>query len=112
MAARQATYTFTPQERLKTRRKKASATLSYFQYLSLILFGALLILVLVGGVILYKDYRFYLKLRHEIAALSQQNAFLGQEYQSLTAKEVVLKRARALGLRPPKKDQIVELELR
>ena len=109
MGAPQAAYTFTPQERIKRTRARS---FSLFQYLSLILFGVLLLLVAVGGVIIYQQYRFYLRLQHEIATLSQQKALLDQRYQKLTAREEVIKKAKLLGLHPPRKDQIVELELK
>ena len=106
MGSRQATYTFTPQAGVKKEGFSA-----FYHYLALIVLAILFILVGVGGVILYREYTLYLTLRHETATIRQETALLGQKYQAITSKEVVLKKAKKLGLHPPTRDQIVELRL-
>ncbi len=67
MNARQATYTFAPEEH---HRREGFRLLNVFHFMASLLLAGLFILVLVGGVILYKEYRFYLKLRQEVDFLS------------------------------------------
>ena len=109
MGARQATYTFAPQERLRGERHRL---LSFFQFLATLVLIGLFVLTAIGGVILYKEYRFYLKLRSEVDSLGYQVTVFDQEFRRLTSREEVLKRARKLGLHTPRPEQIVELQLR
>ncbi len=109
MSARQATYTFTPEERL---RRGKFRLINIFQVLASVLLLGLFILTLVGGIIVYKEYRFYLKLRSEVSSLGYQVTVLSQEYHHLTSKKMVLEKASKLGLHPARPEQIVELQLR
>ena len=109
MSARQATYTFAPEERPRRERFRVG---NIFQLLATLLLLGLFVLTLVGVVIIYKEYRLYQSLRSEVGSLEHQVTVLSQEYHHLTSKKVVLKKASRLGLHPPKPEQIVELRMR
>ncbi|OAG27985.1 hypothetical protein [Thermodesulfatator autotrophicus] len=70
----------------------------------------IVVLLLAGGVVLGQKYFEYRGLKKEVALLSHQVTALNIEYQSLTTKEVVYKKAKEMGLHLPKKEQIVRLK--
>jgi len=65
----------------------------------LILILSLLILCLTG-ITGYKSYKFY-KIKTLKSALSEENKILKQKYRYLTSREILWKKAKKLGLRPP-----------
>ncbi len=103
-----AVYTFSP----RSSHKRTGFTLNIYQVLGLVVTAFLLILLLVGGYLLVREYAKVHRLQQEVALLQRETRALGAQYQALTSKEVVFKKAKLLGLHPPKKEQIVKIKYR
>jgi len=73
----------------------------------LFLLGICIFVLTVG--IAYNTY-LIIKIKAEKVSLIKENQALKKEYQFLTSREVVLKKAKTLGLYPPKKKDFLRLE--
>ncbi|AEH44322.1 hypothetical protein Thein_0440 [Thermodesulfatator indicus DSM 15286] len=93
----------------KTRKSQATTLSLWGVWAKKFVLGMLAVLFLVGGALLGQKYFQYRSLKKEVALLSHQVTMLDREYQTLTSKEVVLKKAKEFGLHPPKKEQVVRL---
>ncbi|MEZ0344078.1 MAG: hypothetical protein ABWJ99_04680 [Caldimicrobium sp.] len=85
-------------------REKMLETLETF--LLVILFS--LFLVASGGVI-YKSF-IYFKIKKEKEALLAEKTVLEERLKNLTSREIVLDKARKLGLRPPQEGDYIYLK--
>ncbi|NPB09786.1 MAG: hypothetical protein GXO17_05470 [Thermodesulfobacteria bacterium] len=103
-----AVYTFSPRSS-SSSNKRVGLSLNLFHVLALVVVGFLAILLLAGGVLLTKEYLRVRHLRQEVGLLQAQTKDLSAEYERLTAKDVVFRKARVLGLHLPKKEQVVRV---
>ncbi len=100
-----AVYTFSP----RSSSKREGFSLNVYQVLGLMVMISLALLILVGGYLLFREYAKVRQLRQEVVLLKEETKRLSAQYERLTAKEVVFKKARRLGLHPPKKEQIIKV---
>jgi cell division protein FtsB len=75
---------------------------------SFIFFLGILVFVL-SVAIAYNTY-LLIKLKVEKVSLLKENQALKKEYQFLTSRDVVLRKAKTLGFYPPQKEDILRLE--
>jgi len=68
-----------------------------------------IIIFVLSVAIAYNAY-LLIKFKLEKTSLINENRALKKEYQYLTSKEVVLKKAKALGLRPPQENDFLRFE--
>ncbi|PMP66964.1 MAG: hypothetical protein C0190_04405 [Thermodesulfobacterium geofontis] len=68
------------------------------------------ILIFVFSVATAYNTYLLIKLKVEKKSLLHENQSLKKEYQYLTSKEVVLEKAKVLGLYPPQKEDLLRLE--
>ena len=73
----------------------------------LFLLGICIFVLTIG--IAYNTY-LLIKIKVEKISLIKENQALKKEYQFLTSREVILKKAKTLGLYPPKKKDFLRLE--
>ncbi len=88
-------YTFTPKRRVYRRAKVRVGLKGLIWRIILVLVVALF---LASGAMLFTQYRHVCRLKSEVASLNTKHQQLLAEYKSLTAKEVVYAKAKALGL--------------
>ena len=99
-------YTFTPKA---PSRKRTAVSFNLFHLVGMILLVLVGAFLLFGGYLLVREYREIKRLSLRVENLKQETSLLNEEYTRLTAKEVVLAKAKALGLHPAKPEQIVRL---
>lgn len=98
-------------KRLNTNAKEESITLKERFSLALegfliLILSVLFLLVTIG--IAYKSY-LYIKIKKEKARVIAEKMVLEEELNRLTSREVLLEKARKLGLREPKKEEVIYL---
>jgi len=74
----------------------------------LLLFLSVLFFLITFG-IAYKGY-LYIKIKKEKARVLAEKMVLEEELNRLTSREVLLEKARKLGLREPKKEEVIYLK--
>ena len=99
-------YTFTPRS---AARKRARISVNFFQWTALIVLFLVAVLVAVGGYLIFREYQAVRRVSLEISHLEKETARLKQEYARLTAPDLVLARAKKLGLHPARPEQVVRL---
>jgi len=98
-------------KRLDTKTKDESINLreqfsSALEGFLILILSILFLLVTIG--IAYKSY-LYIKIKKEKARVLAEKMVLEDELNRLTSREVLLEKARKLGLREPKKEEVIYL---
>ncbi|WP_038055406.1 hypothetical protein [Thermodesulfobacterium hydrogeniphilum] len=99
---------------IKSKSKKKKEKVSFKELLKefflnvALLFFAILTVIFTAG-IAYKSYILF-KLKKEVYKLTQENQKLVKKYQYLTSRDIVLEKAKKLGLRPPQNRDYLRLE--
>ncbi len=92
------------------RKKKTTLKEKLKEFLVNLCFLFLILLNIVAAIgVAYKSY-IYFSLKKEFHKLKKENEILVKKYQYITSKDVVLKKAKKLGLRPPEKGDYIELK--
>jgi cell division protein FtsL len=96
----------------KDRNKEEAISLKEWikEFVTDIVIFFLGILVFVLSVAIAYNTYLLIKLKVEKVSLLKENQALKREYQFLTSRDVVLRKAKILGLYPPQKEDILRLE--
>ncbi|GEM_PF-6526567 len=100
-------YTFTPRPNV---RKRDGVALNIFGVATWAVIALFFLLLLLGVFILVKEYNQLQTLSDRIQTLEKETASLKESYERLTAKEVVLKKVKPLGLHQAKEEETVWVE--